>query len=83
MQLSYLWATKPSDYELPIDLIKVVLGLGVSGTALAYPLYFKIQGVAGSSNLILVTIIVLVFAIMIDAVCLSQFVTGSDLFGLT
>jgi drug/metabolite transporter (DMT)-like permease len=65
----------------PFDLIKIVLGLGVLGTALAYPLYFKILEVAGSSNLMLVTIIVPVFAIILDAVLLSQFLTGSDLFG--
>ena len=65
----------------PFDLIKVVLGLGVLGTALAYPLYFKILEVAGSSSLMLVTIIVPIFAIILDAVLLSQFVTGSDLFG--
>ena len=65
----------------PFDLIKVVFGLGVLGTALAYPLYFKILEVAGSSNLMLVTILVPVFAIVLDAVLLSQFVTGSDLFG--
>ena len=65
----------------PFDLIKVVLGLGVLGTALAYPLYFRILEVAGSSNLMLVTIIVPVFAIILDAKLLSQFVTGSDLFG--
>ena len=65
----------------PFDMIKVVLGLGVLGTALAYPLYFRILEVAGSSNLMLVTIIVPVFAIILDAVLLSQFVSGSDLFG--
>ena len=58
----------------------MVLRLGVLGTALAYPLYFKILEVAGSSNLMLVTIIVPVFAIILDAALLSQFVTGSDLF---
>jgi len=57
------------------------LGLGVLGTALAYALYFRILAVAGSSNLMLVTIIVPVFAIILDAILLSQFVTGSDLFG--
>jgi drug/metabolite transporter (DMT)-like permease len=65
----------------PFDLLKVVLGLGVLGTALAYPLYFRILEVAGSSNLMLVTIIVPVFAIILDAILLSQFVTGSDFFG--
>jgi len=65
----------------PFDLIKVVLGLGVLGTPLAYTLYFKILEVAGSSNLMLVTIIVPVFAIILDAILLDQFVTGYDLFG--
>ena len=59
----------------------MVLGLGVLGTALAYPLYFKILEVEGSSNLMLVTIIVPVFAIILDGILLNQFVTGSDLFG--
>ena len=67
--------------DYPFDLIKIVLGLGVLGTALVYPLYFKILEVAGSSNLMLVTIIVPVFAIILDALMLNQFVTGSDLFG--
>ena len=67
--------------DYPFDLIKIVLGLGVLGTALAYPLYFKILEVAGSSNLMLVTIIVPVIAIILDALMLNQFVTGSDLFG--
>ena len=67
----------------PLDLIQVVLGLGVFGTALAYPLYFKILEVAGPSNLMLVTIIVPVFAIILDALMLNQFVSRADLFGFT
>jgi drug/metabolite transporter (DMT)-like permease len=65
----------------PFDLIKVVLGLGVLGTALAYPLYFKILELAGLSNLMLVTIMVPVFTVILDAILLGQFVTGSDFFG--
>ena len=67
----------------PLDLIQVALGLGVLGTALAYPLYFRILEVAGSSNLMLVTIIVPVFAIILDALMLNQFVSRADLFGFT
>ncbi len=67
----------------PLDLIQVVIGLGVLGTALAYPLYFRILEVAGSSNLMLVTIIVPVFAIILDALMLNQFVSRADLFGFT
>jgi drug/metabolite transporter (DMT)-like permease len=55
--------------------------LGVLGTAPAYSLHFRIPEVAGSSNLMLVTIIVPVFVIILDGMLLSQFVTGSDLFG--
>jgi len=80
---SFLISGPPSMVMMshPFDLIQVVLGLGVLGTALAYPLYFKILEVAGSSNLMLVTIIVPVFAIILDGVLLNQFVTRSDLFG--
>ena len=55
--------------------------LGVLGTAPAYTLHFRILEVAGSSNLMLVSIILPVFAIILDGILLSQFVTGSDLFG--
>ena len=81
--LSFLISGPPSLAIInhPLDLIQVVLGLGVFGTALAYPLYLKILEVAGPSNLILVTIIVPVFATILDALMLNQFVTGSDLFG--
>ena len=51
-----------------------MLGLGVVGTAIAYILYFKILQLAGASNVLLVTIIVPVFAVFLDAVLLSQFV---------
>ena len=67
----------------PLDLIQVVIGLGVLELALAYPLYFRILEVAGSSNLMLVTIIVPVFAIILDALMLNQFVSKADLLGFT
>jgi drug/metabolite transporter (DMT)-like permease len=65
----------------PIDLFKLIVGLGVLGTAAAYPLYFRILDLAGSSNLMLVTIIVPVFAVVLDAALLGQFVTSSNLMG--
>jgi drug/metabolite transporter (DMT)-like permease len=65
----------------PLDAVKLILGLGVLGTALAYPLYFRILDLAGSSNLMLVTIIVPVFAVVLDAALLGQFVTTSDMVG--
>ncbi len=65
----------------PFDFIQLVLGIGILGTALAYPLYFKILELAGSSNLMLVTIIVPVFAVMLDAILLNQLVSLTDLGG--
>ena len=56
-------------------LILLVLGIGVLGTAFAYPLYFKVLELAGASNLLLVTIIVPVFALILDALLLGQWVS--------
>jgi drug/metabolite transporter (DMT)-like permease len=61
--------------------LQLIVGLGILGTAVAYPLYFKILDVAGSSNLMLVTIIVPVFAVLLDAALLGQFVTSTNLLG--
>ena len=44
-------------------LLQLIIGIGILGTALAYPLYFRILALAGASNLLLVTIIVPVFAV--------------------
>ncbi len=62
-------------------LVVLVLGIGVLGTAMAYPLYFKVLELAGASNLLLVTIIVPVFALSLDALLLGQLVGWSALAG--
>ena len=64
------------------DAVQLLVGLGVLGTALAYLLYFRILQLAGSSNLMLVAIIVPVFAVALDAAILGQFVTGRNLLDL-
>ena len=64
-----------------LDAVQLLVGLGVLGTALAYLLYFRILQLAGSSNLMLVTIIVPVFAVGLDAAILGQFVTGRNMAG--
>ena len=63
------------------DAMQLLVGLGIFGTALAYLLYFRILQLAGSSNLMLVTIIVPVFAVALDAAILGQFVTARNLLG--
>ena len=71
----------PAIFSAPFDMMLLVIGLGVFGTALAYPLYFRILELAGASNLMLVTIIVPVFALVIDAMLLQQFVSYADMAG--
>ena len=62
-------------------LVILILGIGVLGTAMAYPLYFKVLELAGASNLLLVTIIVPIFALSLDALLLGQWVSWSALTG--
>ena len=74
----------PVEMFLPsnrLGLLQVIIGIGVFCTALAYPIYFKILTLAGASNLSLVTIIIPVFAISLDAALLGQFVTGQEMRG--
>jgi len=62
-------------------LLQLIIGIGILGTALAYPLYFRILSLAGASNLLLVTIIVPVFAVALDAALLGQWVGVRQLAG--
>lgn len=62
-------------------LVVLILGIGLLGTAIAYPLYFKVLELAGASNLLLVTIIVPVFALSLDALLLGQLVSWSAMAG--
>ena len=74
----------PVEIFLPsnrLGLLQVIIGIGVFGTSLAYPIYFKMLTLAGASNLSLVTIIIPVFAISLDAALLGQFVTGQEMRG--
>ena len=58
-----------------LKLILIIFGLSIVGTALAYVVYFRILELAGASNLMLVTVIVPVFAILIDAVLLGKWIS--------
>ena len=62
-------------------LVVLILGIGLLGTAMAYPLYFKVLELAGASNLLLVTIIVPVFALSLDALLLGQLGSWSAMAG--
>ena len=49
-----------------------VLGVGLLSTALAYVLYFRILAVAGATNLLLVTFLIPVSAILLGALVLGE-----------
>lgn len=68
-------------FEITLTLITVFVGLGVLGTSFAYILYFRILQLAGASNLMLVTIIVPLFAVLLDAVWLSQYLSMTEIAG--
>ena len=61
---------------MPLDRtsILVVLALAVLCTSIAYLFYFAILKRAGASNLLLVTIIVPIFALLLDALALGEIV---------
>ena len=76
-----IFAEGVPSFAITPALIVVAIGLGVFGTAGAYMIYFKILAMAGASNLMLVTIIVPVFAVTLDAIVLRQWVSLQELFG--
>lgn len=68
-------------FSISLSLVGVFIGLGAVGTSIAYLLYFRILKMAGASNLMLVTIIVPIFAVILDAMVLSQFISFADMIG--
>lgn len=49
-----------------------LLGIGILSTALAYVLYFRVLAAAGATNLLLVTFLILVSAILLGALVLGE-----------
>ena len=76
-----LFAEGVPNFAITGELIVVAIGLGVIGTAGAYMIYFRILALAGASNLMLVTIIVPIFAVSLDALVLRQWVSVAEMIG--
>ena len=64
-----------------LKFILILFGLSIAGTAIAYIVYFRILELAGAANLMLVTIIVPVFAILIDVILLEKWISMQIFFG--
>ncbi len=59
-----------------------LLGLGIPGTGLAYIFYFRILAVAGATNLMLVTLLVPVTALLLGVFVLGEAVGANALAGM-
>ena len=62
--------------------VAAVLGLAALSTALAYVLYFRILALAGAVNLVLVTFLIPVSAILLGTLLLDEALAPRHLFGM-
>ncbi|MDJ0957896.1 MAG: DMT family transporter [Arenicellales bacterium] len=76
-------------YEGPIDFVALsldswaaIVGLAVLSTAVAYVLYFKILEVAGATNLLLVTLLIPVSAILLGSFVLGEALESVHFIGM-
>jgi drug/metabolite transporter (DMT)-like permease len=72
-------------WTLPIPsatALAAVLGLAALSTALAYVLYFRILAMAGAVNLLLVTFLIPVSAILLGVVVLGEALESRHVFGM-
>jgi len=63
-------------------LLGALLGLGLLSTAVAYVIYFRILASAGATNLLLVTFLVPVSAILLGVMVLSEQLTAAQIAGM-
>lgn len=76
------------DQPLSLDVpgpatILALLGIGVFSTAFAYILYFKILALAGATNLMLVTFLIPISALLLGTLFLNEVITTAQLIGMT
>ena len=71
-----------SSWAIPWEILGALLGLGLLSTAAAYVIYFRILASAGATNLLLVTFLIPVSAILLGALVLSEQLTAAQLAGM-
>jgi drug/metabolite transporter (DMT)-like permease len=72
-------------WTLPMPATEVwgaVVGLALLSTALAYILYFRILATAGATNLLLVTFLIPISAILLGATLLGERLAPEDFAGM-
>jgi len=78
-----LWVDSPWQLTMPgVEIWAALIGLAVLSTALAYILYFRILATAGATNVLLVTLLVPVSAILLGVVVLGETLALSSLIGM-
>jgi drug/metabolite transporter (DMT)-like permease len=78
-----LLADRPWTLAMPhITTWGAVLGVGLLSTALAYVLYFRILAAAGATNLLLVTFLIPVSAVLLGALVLGEGLLLREILGM-
>ncbi len=65
-----------------ISVIAAVIGLGALSTALAYVIYFRLLAAVGATNLLLVTFLIPVSAILLGTLVLAERLSGAQIAGM-
>lgn len=78
-----LLVEKPFTLPSPgLEVWPAIMGLAVLSTALAYILYFRVLATAGATNVLLVTLLIPVSAILLGTVFLGEQLELKHLFGM-
>lgn len=78
-----LLVDRPWTLAMPhADVWVAVLGVGLFSTALAYWLYFRILAVAGATNLLLVTFLIPISALLLGVLLLGEVLQARQLAGM-
>ncbi|MEL6234793.1 MAG: DMT family transporter [Pseudomonadota bacterium] len=76
-----IWQDGLPGFALSIEGLAAIAYIAGPGTALAYLLYYRILGMAGPGNLMLVTLLIPVVAILLGAAVLGEALRPSALIG--
>jgi drug/metabolite transporter (DMT)-like permease len=68
--------------SMDIEIWGALIGIGLLSASLAYFLYFKILAVAGANNLLLVTMLIPVTALLLSGLILDEKVAAGALMGM-
>lgn len=78
-----LWVDRPWTLPTPsASTVGALVGIALLSTALAYILYFRILATAGATNLLLVTFLIPVSAILLRVLVLGEVLLPSHLIGM-